>query len=223
MRCSVKKKPITAMRLVFYVIGLVFAVLGVTMATRTGFGVSPITSFPFSVSQATGMPLAGLNFTLYMIMVAAQFILRGKNRRWKDLLQIPMSIAFNVLLGWFDMLFPATFSGLGQRIALLAGSILLCGISVFLLVNMDIVANPPDNLAKTISDVSGKNLGLVKNIMDAISVSVAFSVDIFGGKGIFTSVGVGTVISMIFIGRTVALCEHFFKKQLLRAAGLQES
>lgn len=209
-------------RIAMFLLGLVLAVLGVTMATRTGFGVSPITSFPFSLSQASGVPLAVLNFILYMLMVAAQFILRGKNRRWKDLLQIPLSIAFNVLLGWFDAIFPAAGGGLFTRVALLIGSIVLCGISVFLMVNMDIVANPPDNLAKTISDVSGKNLGLVKNIMDTISVSIAFGVDVLAGGGIFTSVGIGTVVSMIFIGRTVAVCEHFFKKQLLRAAGLAE-
>lgn len=97
-------------------------------------------------------------------------------------------------------------------------AIYLGGLGVSMMVNMDIVANPPDNLAKAISDVSGKSLGLVKNIMDTISVGLSVVVDVVFGAGLFSSVG--TVVSMLFIGGAVAVSDYFFKENMPRLAGL---
>ncbi|HIZ42618.1 MAG TPA: hypothetical protein H9811_08665 [Candidatus Gemmiger excrementigallinarum] len=76
----------------FYLLGMVLLALGLTLNTKTGLGASAIVSVPFTVSQATGWDFGNLTLVVYCLFVAAQFVIKGKNRRWTDLLQIPLII-----------------------------------------------------------------------------------------------------------------------------------
>ena len=97
---------------------------------------------------------------------------------------------------------------------------MVLGIGVVLTVGMRIAPNPTDGLVYTISDHYGKDLGLVKNIADTISVSTACVLDlVFGGK--LVSAGLGTVMAMIFIGRVVALVNRTFSARLFEWVGLK--
>ena len=71
----------------FYLLGMVLLALGLTLNTKTGLGASAIVSVPFTVSQATGWDFGNLTLVVYCLFVSAQFLIKGKNRRWTDLLQ----------------------------------------------------------------------------------------------------------------------------------------
>ena len=207
-----------------YVVGILILALGIVLTTKTGLGISPITSLPFAISTASGIPMSVMVFIVYACALALQFLIRGKNYRIKDLLQLPMSLFFSVFLDLyeraFNAIFTVAFDKLWQNLLLLAVAIVLCGVGLFMMISMRLVVNPPDGLFQTISEVYHKDLGLVKNIMDISFVLTTIAVDlIFSGR--LVSVGLGTVIAMIFIGRTVGLCNRLFRKKVCALAGIE--
>lgn len=63
---------------------------------------SAIVSVPYTVSQGTGWDFANLTLIVYCILVAAQFVIKGQNRRLIDLLQIVVSIVFTRFMALFQ-------------------------------------------------------------------------------------------------------------------------
>ena len=112
----------------FYLLGMVLLALGLTLNTKTGLGASAIVSVPFTVSQATGWNFGNLTLVVYCLFVVAQFILKGKNRQWIDLLQIPLSIVFTRFMNLFAGLVPYKNGNLPADIALLIVAILFTGV-----------------------------------------------------------------------------------------------
>ena len=208
----------TIWRVGIYGMGVFTLALGASLGTKTGMGISPINAIPFALSSAFGMSFSVAVFVFYMGLIALEFLLRGAHRRWRDLLQLPFSVVFSSLLGLFDGLVQVPDS-LWQRLAILTVSILLLGLGVTMMVNMRIVPNPADGLADTIGWKLKKDMGLGKNLLDFCCVSVAFLIDVFFGT-IWDSIGVATVISVIFIGRAVYLFNRLLQKKILRLAGL---
>ena len=90
-----RTKQQTIARWGFYLLGMVLLALGLMLNTKTGLGASAIVSVPFTVSQATGWNFGDLTLVVYSLFVVAQFIIKGKNRQWMDVLQIPLSIVFH--------------------------------------------------------------------------------------------------------------------------------
>ena len=69
---------------------------------------------------------------------------------------------------------------------------------------MRIVPNPGDGIVQALSDLSGKPVGLVKNIFDGANAAIALMIAALflhstGG------VGIGTIIAFLGVGRVVAL------------------
>ena len=215
-----EKIKINPLRIVIYLFGLLLVCTGISLSTKTGLGISTVTAPSFAFSEAFGINISVPIFTLYAMMIIAQFIIRGKkNRRWRDLLQFPVAIAQSSFVGWFSEQIPIHFDLLWQNLLLMVAGVVLTGIGIAMMVDMQIVPNPPDGLTDAISQKTGKDMGLIKNFEDAACVAVALFIDLtFNGKLI--SVGLGTVFAMIFLGRTVYVFNRFFKTKVQRAAGL---
>lgn len=211
-------KKETLWRAGIYGTGVFVLAMGASLGTKTGMGISPINAIPFACKSAFGVNFAVANFVFYAILILLQFLIRGKHRRWRDLLQLPFSAVFSFLLGLFDGLVQVPETLL-PRLGILAASILLLGLGVTLVVNMNIVPNPADGMAQTMAWAMKKDLGLAKNILDFLCVSTACLIDLCFGK-LWTSIGVSTVIAVIFIGRAVYLFNRLLKKKLLALAGL---
>ena len=62
------------------------------------------------------------------------------------------------------------------------------GIGAALSLDMRIVPNPGDGIVQAISDISGKDIGLIKNIFDGSNVILAALLSLIFQKGI---VGIG--------------------------------
>lgn len=157
----------------FYLLGMVLLALGLTLNTKTGLGASAIVSVPFTVSQTTGWDFGNLTLVVYCLFVAAQFVIRGKKRRWTDLLQIPLSIVFTRFLNIFGAVIPYKSGNLPADLALLVAAILLTGVGAAMTVDMQLIPNPGDGIVSAISQVSGRELGFCKNCFDLGCVSLS--------------------------------------------------
>ena len=94
-----KTKQIYLVRRVsVWLFGVALLVLGVSMGTSSGLGIAPMTSFPFALSRALKIRFSVLIGGYYLLLVAAQFLIRGRSYRKMDLLQLPFSFIFSGLL-----------------------------------------------------------------------------------------------------------------------------
>ena len=194
--------------------------LGVTLNTKAGLGISPVTAVPYSIAHAFNISFAMTVFLVYAVMLVIQFVLKGTKREWKDLLQIPFSFVFSAFLEWFETLMEVSFTTLWQNLLLLSAATVCIGAGAAMMVAMRMVPNPPDGVIFAVGMVTGKDLGLLKNILDLVCVAIAVAVDlVFTGR--LSSVGIGTFIVMVFTGRVVYVFNRFFRKKLVKLAGLK--
>ena len=205
-----------------YAAGLMILSIGITLSTKTGLGVSTVTSIPYAISRAFDLNFSVMTFLIYAFFVAIQFLLKGKNRRWLDLLQLPVSIAFSAFLQWFGTLLPLQFDALWQNLIMMVFAIVFTGVGISMMVNMELVPNPPDGLTQAISIAIKKDMGFAKNVLDLGCVAVALTVDLLFSKAL-VSVGIGTILSMIFIGRVVAVFGRRFKEPMRKLAGIEQA
>lgn len=225
MQTSEKRLQLTGkqwiIRWLIYLAGMMVLALGITLNTKTGLGVSPIISIAYSVSEIWELNFGNMTLVLYCLLVVAQFVIRRKNSRLTDLLQVPVALLVSQLLNLFDYLLDIQFTSFWWNLLLLIGAILLTGLGVVLSVNMRLVPNPGDGIVQAISDQTGKSLGLTKNLFDVgcILCSVAIGL-IFAGR--LVGIGIGTLLAVLGVGRAVALFNLLLRNKMLRAAGLEK-
>lgn len=198
-------RRISGKRYMIYLAGIFVLSLGITLNTKTGFGVSPIISVPYSISVISGISLGTMTFACYALMVALQALLLGRGFRPYQLLQIPLSLVTSVFIELFNRALPM-LEGMPGRLATLAAAIILTGIGASLMVGMKLVPNPADGLANVIGVKLGKGFGFGKNLFDFTSLAISICIGMAFTGGI-VGVGLGTVCSMLFTGRVIALVQ----------------
>ena len=204
-----------------YTLGMLILALGLTLNTKTGLGVSPILSMAYCTSQIWEVNFGDTTFVIYILFVAGQLVIRGKNRQWYDLLQLPLSLVFSRLLNLFDARIPydPALHGLGANLLVLLLAIVVTGIGVSMTVNMRLVPNPGDGIVQALADRMGRDQGFAKNIFDLGCVALTCVVSL-GAAGQIIGIGIGTLAAMVGVGRAIALVNHFFKERMCRAAGV---
>lgn len=215
---DINKKQM-AFRLLIYAAGLIILACGITMNTKTGMGVSPIISVPYSISEIWGLNFGNMTFIVYMIFVIIQAVLM-RRITLNLILQLPLSLVFTRFLNLFDMILPESGSYIWEKLLMLAVAISLTGIGIIMSVRTDFVPNPGDGIVNEIAVVIKKSMGFTKNCFDLLNLCISCSVGmIFAGHLI--GIGLGTVLTMLLTGRAVALFSFIFLKPMLRACGLE--
>lgn len=206
-------------RSIYYIVGLLVLALGITLNTKTNLGVSAIISVPYVIAQIGDFNFGNATFVAYVLMVFAQFIIKGKKRTYFDLLQIPLSIIFTRFLNVYnDILNFQGMSKVGQGVLLII-AVILTGIGAAMTVNMKLIANPGDAIVSSIADRIEKPMGFTKNIFDICCVVVSVSIGfLFSGTSL--GVGVGTLVSMLGVGRVIAVFNRLFKEKMEIQSGL---
>lgn len=118
-------------------------------------------------------------------------------------MQLPFSFVFGVLLDFFDAFFNIPSPSIYMKFILLTFAIILTSLGAFLMIKGNIVLNPADGIVHTISQVTKKDFGFVKNMFDLVSILVTTCICLIT-KGYIIGIGIGTVLSAIFIGRCIA-------------------
>ena len=212
-------------RLLSYGLGIVILALGITLNTKTGLGVSALVSIAYTVANAWNLNFALMTFLLYtcfaLIEVGLKWGFLPPLRKviWKDLLQIPFSLAFSLLLNVFGGIIPVA-EHVGAQIVMLVLAIVCTGIGAAMIVDMHLIPNPADGLAQTLGMVTKKGMGLGKNLLDCSCVGISAVIG-FVARGRLIGIGIGTIAAMIGVGRVVALFNRCFETKLCRTAGVE--
>ena len=219
-------------RWVFYLLGLLILALGIMLNTKAYLGVSPIISVPYSISHIIGFNFANMTMIVYFIFVLIEMIMHTvwyltdrKEAKYlgmyiiRDALQIPVSIVFTRFLNVFSALIPSVHNNIVLQIIVLLLAVLLTGIGAAMSLNMRIIPNPGDGIVQAISDSSrlkgraGKGVGFCKNCFDIFNVCTTFLIGLFTGH-ILLGLGLGTILSMIVVGRVIAVFNKLFKERM---------
>ena len=197
-------------RVLQYAGGLVVMAMGVVLMKRVDLGISPITAVPAAISAITPFTLGNMTIFLHALCVIGQIVI-VRRVTLKSILTMLVGVPFGYIIDGLMLLFDPGALTLPLRIILLVIGLALSGLGVQLVVGSDLMLPAPDELSHTISQVYRKKLSNVKIISDAIYVAIAVAVDLIFSGRIFT-VGIGTVLSVLLVGRFVGWFGKLFPK-----------
>ena len=88
----------TAIRLAFYLGGLLIMTLGVAISVKSGLGVTPLSSIPYTVSIVFGIELGLATMIVSVILALIEIPVLRSQYKVSNLLQIPVSIVFGFFM-----------------------------------------------------------------------------------------------------------------------------
>ncbi|MGN0241728.1 MAG: YitT family protein [Candidatus Weimeria sp.] len=207
-------------RFTIYILGFVVLALGIICNTKSGLGVTPIISIPYSISLIIDFNFGNASMIMYTVLAIIEYIVKGRNFKLYDLLQIPLSFFLTRLFNLFSSFLPDAHT-IPMRILCLIIGIVCTGIGAAMSMNARLVPNPGDGIVQAISDRSKKNPGLVKNIFDIGCVTITILIGILS-TGHIIGVNVGTLCAMIGVGRVIAIYDRFLLAKTDRLSGISE-
>ena len=193
-------------RITVYIIGMIVLAMGLTLNAQTHLGVAPVMSIPYS----------NVTLAVYVIFVLIEILIHLYLKYYKfiivDAFQIAFSLVFTRFLDLFNAVCPDFQVDLGGtiwgsipiRITFLGLGIVLTGVGAAMMLNARIIPNPADGLVQAFSDLTGKDIGLVKNCLDAVCVVITCVMS-FSLSGSLVGIGIGTLLSLIGVGRVIAI------------------
>lgn len=179
-------------RVIIYILGLLFLAFGVAFSVNSNLGVSPVNSLPYVVSLITKMDMGHCVIIIFGIYILVQILLLRRNFQWINLTQM----VFSTLFGYFvdfakwvvgDFALP-TYLG---QLTMLAISIIMVAAGVCLYMDVKLVNMPMEGMTHAIREtlLPGLPFHDVKVIMDCVVV------------------GIGVVLSFVFLGRLAGIRE----------------
>lgn len=197
-------------RFIVFVIGMNVLAIGIILNTKSLLGVSPINALPYASSNILAVSLGMMTTMVYVVFIIIQLILL-KKFDLQVIMQLPFSFVFGYLIDFYDLFFSYKPMFFYEQIIILIIAILLTALGAFLMVFGDIVLNPADGLVHTIAKVVDKNFGFIKNIADLVFIVLTIIICLIT-KGYVLGIGIGTIVSAIFIGRFVALYQTTYNR-----------
>lgn len=131
----------------------------------------------------------------------------------KVLLQIPVAFMFGWLIDLIKTFVTVDQSSFFMKALALALSIFFTAFGMVLMVNMNLVQNPPDGFVKISAEVSKKEFGNVKIIYDVCCVLISVGIGMIFLHQPF-GMGIATLASALFVGRLVTILNKILGKRL---------
>lgn len=224
-------------RFLIYIVGLLFLAFGLTLNTTTGLGVSAIISVSNALSEILSVQIGDTTLALYSFFILVEIVIHiyiSKTRGGLDLkkiivfdiLQLPLSIVFTRVMNIFSSVLPmlaelegSLYSTFAFRFIALIIAVIFTGIGAAMSLDMRLIPNPGDGLVQSCSDLFNKEVGLMKNIIDLINISIAVILG-YAALGRLVSVGIGTVAAVLFVGRVISIFNRLTLKRLKKISGL---
>lgn len=198
-------------RVISYILGLFFISLGSVLAIKSGLGVSPISSLPFSINKVVGVSIGTASTILFCIYVGIQIILLKRDFKVLQLLQVVFAVLFGQSVDFLNRAIYISLDSIYFKLILCIISIFIIALGVTLTLSAKIVPVAPDGLAQVISIKTNKEFGKIKVYFDCTVVMLSIILLIYSGKGL-EGIGLGTILSAIFVGKVVLLINKNLQK-----------
>lgn len=197
-------------RYIFFFLGICLNAFGIALFTRSKLGTGPTSCIPYVVSLKSGLSFGTCTFMFNILLLLGQIILLRKKFPRYQLLQIPVTLLFSILIDG-AMKF-TTFVNIDIYWVALLYNILGCvfrAVGVSCQVVADVVMLSTEAFVKALSDVSKKEFSWIKLFFDVFMAAVAIALS-FLLLGRLESVREGTLIIVLLVGPV----SHYFTKRL---------
>lgn len=197
-------------RYIFFFLGICLNAFGIALFTRSKLGTGPTSCIPYVVSLKSGLSFGTCTFMFNILLLLGQIILLRKNFPRYQLLQLPVTLLFSILIDG-AMKF-TTFVNTDIYWIALFYNILGCvfrAVGVSCQVVADVVMLSTEAFVKALSDVSKKEFSWIKLFFDVFMAAVAIALS-FLLLGRLESVREGTLIIVLLVGPV----SHYFTKRL---------
>ncbi len=201
-----------ARRFGIYFIGMLFLAAGITLNAQTGLGASPRVSVAYCASLLGNISFSDATMVLYLVYFVIEILLKGRKLIWLDFAQVPFCYLFTRCMDVIAGLLP-TPEHLPLRVVMLVCGTLCTGFGTAITVACRLVPTPADGLVSELSIALRHDIGNVKNLFDCTCVCLV-ALASFCITGSVTGIGAGTIVAMLGTGRSIALCNRLFLKQM---------
>ena len=209
-----RSKEEWARRYAAFAVILFVIAFGTSLSIRANLGSSPISAPPFILSlvPGIGMTMGTLTICMHVVFIALQALLLGRDFEKRQLSQILVSFLFGIYTDvtmWMTSFLQVPFDsdplvGYPLRFIelLIGGSLLAFGIACE--VRCDSLMLAGEGLPLALSQRLQKDFGRIKICSDTtlVLIGVVLMFVFFGGWD-WKKVGVGTLVSMFYVGYMV--------------------
>lgn len=186
------------------ILGLILDAAGVSLITKADFGISAVSSFPYSLHQAFPAFSFGVWSYLFQLGLTGILMLAARQFSIRYLSAFVVSVAFGYLLDAANLLLKLLPRILIARCAYFALGTVCLIVGVCLMMYSELPILPQDLFVRELSKLRGWKLQRVKTVFDCACLlgSVAVSL-LFSGQ--LDALGIGTIISALVMGKGIEL------------------
>jgi uncharacterized membrane protein YczE len=190
-----------AVRASFYILGFLIMTLGIAISVKSGLGVSPVSSIPYTITCVFGLEMGRATVLFHAFLVVLQILLLRRAFQIKNLLQVLVGVLFGAFTTFCNSLmdFFPTPENLAVRLVMMLFSAGIIAFGIFLYVPADFIPLAGEGTMLAISQVTGVKFATVKVAFDCtmVVISLVTCLVALHSPG---SVGVGTVAAAVLVG-----------------------
>lgn len=188
-------------KVLLYLLGLLLMTIGISISIKSNFGVSPVSSIPYTITMVFGLEMGKATILFHVMLVMLQLVLL---RREFELLQL-WQVVVGVVFGYFTtfsnwmMSFLPTPHTMPVRLLLIIVSMCFIAWGIFLYVPTNLVPLAGEGIIKVVSDLLHVSFPHAKMSFDAgmVVFSLIACLSVLHELG---SVGLGTVVAAFGVG-----------------------
>lgn len=200
-------------RIILFVGGLFVMSLGVGLSIKSGLGVTPISSIPYSLTLASGVNIGITTVIFNVLLVFLQIPILKKRFNPKRLLQLINAFMF----GYFTdlslwILSPMPDLPLDVNFTLLIVSMFLIAAGILIYMPANIAPLPGEGVVEAVFLAYDKRFSKVKVCFDTSMVVLSLIICGLFTSDILGSVNVGTILAAIFIGIIIRYLTELYEK-----------
>lgn len=201
-------------RSLIYVIGVFFMSLGISFSIYADLGVSPVSSLSYAVTLVTGISVGTITVFTHFFYIGVQVLIT----RVLDMKDAAIQLAIAFLFGFFidaslflvRLVLP-TPTNLAIQWLYLIISLFLIAIGLTGYTNVNFTLMPYDELTNVISKHFHMTYGHARIVGDVSNVLLALAIGLIF-LGTLGSIGIGTVVAAVSVGRILNGLMKLIKK-----------
>lgn len=202
-------------RLISYNLGLLFLAVGVVFSIESNLGVSPINSLPYVIAKYLNYDQGVITTIIFIIYILLQWLILKKNFKLFSLFQIVFASIFGWLVSFsintlHFIPLPKTYF---EQLIYCFISIILVAIGLLLYLAANILPQPAEGLMLAINTKLKIKFSNVKMAFDTCVVLLSIFIS-YLTMGNLSGIREGTIISAIFIGKTLGVLSKYLMKPL---------
>lgn len=199
-------------RSIVFCIGLIIMAFGVAFSIKATLGTSPISSLPYVTASISGLTVGTTTIIMNFAFVFLQILILRKQYEWLQLLQLPVSILFGLVIdfgGWVIEEIP--LSNYFQQWFMCILGILFVGIGGSIEVMANFITNAGEGVVLAICKKVPMKFGNMKMIFDISLVCISILLSLLFLKKL-DGIREGTIAAAILVGYIAKLLGERMQK-----------